>query len=271
MPKETITAEIGQYSFSVTTDDRVLSAHLRQEFNSFLSEKKPYFVIAIIKPHVSAGAIVVESGTEVTVVADNGSVRFYTQAEPELLLGTVETGARRGVFIHRHLETSLEYVMAFVRCVFQLFLSADGGALLHAAGIIKQGRGYLFPGPSGCGKTTITGLLPSATVLSDEFICLRKDNGRFLMFSTPWKNTGQGCGVLSKIFFPKKAQGLRIQKVSRAHAIQEIMPNVLSSFSNEKIYEGILAFLSALTKETPCYELHFSLDSALWQEVEGDS
>ena len=43
-----------------------------------------------------------------------------------------------------------------------------GGALVHAASAVRDGRGYLFFGESGAGKSTLSASTRRATILSDD-------------------------------------------------------------------------------------------------------
>ena len=72
---------------------------------------------------------------------------------------------------------SIPYAIdSVLRIVHTLLLSAEGGFLLHASSVVRNGRAFLFTGPSGAGKTTIVGLAPhDVTVLTDEISYVRSD------------------------------------------------------------------------------------------------
>jgi len=58
----------------------------------------------------------------------------------------------------------------------------------HGAGIIKNGRGYIFTGPSGSGKSTICKYsIPDSIVINDELILASKKNGKFHLINCPIK------------------------------------------------------------------------------------
>ncbi len=58
-----------------------------------------------------------------------------------------------------------------LRIVHSLILSTQGGFLLHASSVIRNGRAFLFTGPSGAGKSTIVGLAPDDVVVLTDEIC----------------------------------------------------------------------------------------------------
>ncbi|MGD8465763.1 MAG: hypothetical protein PVI09_18025 [Anaerolineae bacterium] len=66
-------------------------------------------------------------------------------------------------------------------------LSEYGGLMVHACGVDDGGKGYLFAGKSTHGKSTMAGLWQdSAQILSDERIVIRRHDGQFWIYGTPW-------------------------------------------------------------------------------------
>ncbi|MBV8203288.1 MAG: hypothetical protein JOZ15_21960 [Acidobacteria bacterium] len=89
---------------------------------------------------------------------------FTAQPGPHGALWTCEDGGERfpGVFEN------------FLRVLVAYRLLDLGGAVLHCAGVVKQGAAYLFLGRSGAGKTTVArlSLAQGAEVLSDDLNAL---------------------------------------------------------------------------------------------------
>lgn len=69
-------------------------------------------------------------------------------------------------------------------------LLSFNGCFLHASAVAYQNRAYLFSADSGVGKSTHTALwlknFPGAYILNDDKPALRKMDGRFFVFGTPW-------------------------------------------------------------------------------------
>ena len=74
-----------------------------------------------------------------------------------------------------------------------LILADRDGCILHAAGLVRRGRGVAFVGRSGAGKTTLMRLLDDRTDLarlSDDRVVIRIVNGVPRVFGTPWAGEG---------------------------------------------------------------------------------
>src|SRR5207247_1225576 len=66
----------------------------------------------------------------------------------------------------------------FLRILTASHILESGGFLLHASGVVRAGRAYVFFGPSGSGKTTVTHLSPGDQVLSDDLTLVVRTRGR---------------------------------------------------------------------------------------------
>jgi hypothetical protein len=107
-----------------------------------------------------------------------------------------------------HLETQLHASAfdVFLRIFFSFLLLGEEGFLIHAAGLEKNGRGYLFTGPSDSGKTTVARTARGVRVLNDELVAVKKVSGGYRVFSTPFKGdfTGRIAAIdapLERLFF----------------------------------------------------------------------
>jgi hypothetical protein len=58
--------------------------------------------------------------------------------------------------------------------------------MIHSSAAIRHGKAAFFLVKGRGGKTTVASQAPLATVLGDDQIILRKQNGKFLAYSTPW-------------------------------------------------------------------------------------
>lgn len=169
---------------------------------------------------------------------------------------------------HTILTTPLSYPLD--QLLLMYILSGRGGALLHAAGLAIDGRGYIFPGRSGAGKSTLSRIFlqrDGAEMLSDDRMIVRKTDGKLKAFGTPWAGDAgiaENKGVmLNGIFFIRHAETNRIQGLTAKEAFERLMPITSIPWYDEKALQNIFAFCEDMVLNVPAYELHFRPDNKM--------
>ncbi|MCK4244330.1 MAG: hypothetical protein KAX20_01750 [Candidatus Omnitrophica bacterium] len=149
-------------------------------------------------------------------------------------------------------------------------LSQGKGFLIHSCGIESDGEGMLFAGSSRAGKSTIAKLAinkEKVKVLNDDRIITRKDNGKFLIYGTPWsgkvKVVSPGGIPLKKIFFIKHSKENKIIPIKGTEAISKLLVYSFLPFWDKKGMEFTVKFCAELAQKVPCYELGFIPDERL--------
>ncbi len=143
-------------------------------------------------------------------------------------------------------------------------LARKEGALLHGAGININGRGLIFPGKSGAGKSTLSRQFVSRNdleVLSDDRIAIRKLNGEFRAFGTPWPGE-EGIArnksmPLSGVLFLYHGESNRITEISPREALNKLLPVISIPWFDPEIMQKILLFCEDLVSRVAAFELHF--------------
>lgn len=115
--------------------------------------------------------------------------------------------------------------------LFLRLLAAEGGAELHACGVVTpSGQGLLFAGQSGDGKTTTARLwaaLPGVEVLSDDRIVVRCEAGRWWMYGTPWHGEAELASTarapLTAVFLLAHGASNRLEPLSQAQAVSMLL------------------------------------------------
>jgi hypothetical protein len=144
------------------------------------------------------------------------------------------------------------------------YLAQREGALIHAAGLCFNDKGYIFPGKSGAGKSTISRHLAGINdyeFISDDRIVLRKINKTFKVFGTPWPGEA-GIAVnksvdLAGIFFLSQASFNRIEEIKPQQAMERLFPVVSIPWYDKEVMLKILDFCEDLVSNVTAYELHF--------------
>lgn len=174
-----------------------------------------------------------------------------------VLLNRAALSADRPVF---PLEYPLDELMMMHR------LALGEGVEVHALGLADQdGSGYLFLGHSGAGKSTTARLWmaqPGVTLLSDDRIILRKHDGKFWMYGTPWHGdagvASPGRAPVSAIFLLEHAPENKLLPLHPAKAAAELFARAFVPHYLQSGIEFSLGFLDQITRSVPCSILRFT-------------
>lgn len=164
----------------------------------------------------------------------------------------------------KFLRNPFTYPMDQILLIYAL--AEKQGALIHASGVNYHGRGYMFCGKSGAGKSTISRKfgLHGLEVLSDDRIAVRKINGAFRMFGTPWSGE---AGIaknkslpLNGIYFIRHGNENSVKNISGAEAAERLMPVTSIPWYDKRAVNRILTFVEELVSACPAYDLYFRPD-----------
>ena len=152
--------------------------------------------------------------------------------------------------------------------------------LVHACGILRNGRAMVFTGPSEIGKTTVARLMGNAhgEVFSDEMLLMSHpgSNGNGVYIQNvpilgeflPGRNFS---APLSCILLLKQNHRTAYNYLDKAEAYlrfirQIIAPSCVGNYDKKTAYSLMADFSSAIVRSIPVYELEFNLDKgSLWK------
>lgn len=144
-------------------------------------------------------------------------------------------------------------------------LSRRGGVLVHACGVVVNGRGLLFTGHSQAGKTTTARLwenVSGAVVLSDDRIVLRlEEDGRYWMFGTPWHGDAALSvaerAPLAAVFVLEHGDRNAFVDLSKVEAVSSLLARSFLPFHDPSAMDSTLALLEELVDAVPCRRYPF--------------
>lgn len=163
---------------------------------------------------------------------------------------------------------------SFLRICYSELAIAMDGLLIHSAGLMKDGNGYLFFGVSETGKSTICTLSKDfATVLNDELTILRRLNNNYTIFGTPFspKNLeyiANKKGPLRAILLPIKDKKTYIGKIKPVSFLLKFLSSVLYFGKEKQMLEKILNISEDIIYNVPYYKMHFRKDTSFWECIE---
>lgn len=144
------------------------------------------------------------------------------------------------------------------------------GFLLHAATVIRDGRAYVFTGRSGAGKSTVASLSPQGSVLTDEISLLRRENGIWRAYGTPFWGDFKAAGLNSSapvagIFRLLQSPENRVAALRPMAILRTLLPNVLFFSAQAESTRALLEILSRAATEIPGYNLSFRKNPTFWE------
>lgn len=270
---------VAEIVFGVESERESTSALLNEDYRPFLTSAEPDVLLTVSESALPAlfpleSHRVFDAWDKWGLYGIDGQKVLVqrhpiSSAIPDRII-IIDSEFRRGeLFIrspgpsHLGLPHPLDYPLGQVLMVW--LLAQGRGLMVHACGVSDNGRGYVLAGNSGHGKTTLAEIWQSeARILNDDRIILRKKDGRFWMYGTPWRGANRSVspqGVpVEKIFFPKHAVNNGAKRVVGAQAASMILTRCFPPVWDAEGMAYTLDFLSELTSQVPCYELAFSPD-----------
>lgn len=153
--------------------------------------------------------------------------------------------------------------------VFARKLLEHDGSYLHASAVVLEGKAYLFSAPSGTGKSTHTEKwcrLFGATYLNDDKPALRRVNGSWIAYGTPWSGKNDLSspeGVpLGGIAFVRRGEENSIRRLTVSQALPLFMSQSLWRLSTPEAMDQQLLLADAILQQIPVWELTCRNDDA---------
>ena len=158
------------------------------------------------------------------------------------------------------------------------YLSWAKGIILHACSIERRGKGYLFAGESGAGKSTLSSLWDQrkgVEVLSDDRTIVRKQDGQFRIYGTPWHGDapfGSPRSVrLEGIFFLGHGNKNAVRELNGAGAMLAFLKCSFPPYWDAPGMEAAMEIFEELANRVSCYALSFKPDHSAIDFLEGIS
>ncbi|MBA7605097.1 hypothetical protein ES703_12226 [subsurface metagenome] len=256
--------EVANIVTSLELDDSFLLQQLRETFSEFESNKLAGINIKInlvdnLKAQKSSPLGLSFSGEEVIIKADE----FFGRTDLSRGRGEID-------ILPSYARESLAN---FLRIIYNILITKEGGLVLHACGIVKDNKTYIFFGPSQSGKSTVAHLSTNCTTLSDDLIVIKRVNGSCKVFGTPYwdrlkEDQGKnGVFEIAGLFKLVKDNKTYLKRLSYSQGLAEVftLPGIPKELQP---IDRLLNISSHLIREVPCYELHFLPNKSFWRIIE---
>jgi hypothetical protein len=273
---ENFTIRIGDIGIAFDGELRIRPADINSAYRPFISANKPDIQLRMHlgDPQTKVGEKIFESSPIWTL---------YRQGEDSIIkLFEQMNGLKRILCIPRNFTTADLYFTEpdgsfndpFFGPIIELlmlnYLTRVGSIIVHACGIDYRGKGILFVGESGAGKSTLTKIFnqkPGVEILSDDRIVIRKKNGCYWMYGTPWHGDAKFASPvklkLEKIFFIRHGQTNLVKAVGGTQPVLQFLKASFPPYWDKKGMQFAMEFFNALAAAVPCRELSFVPDSKI--------
>lgn len=162
-----------------------------------------------------------------------------------------------------------------VRFLVALLAAEDGGFAMHAAGVMHEGRAYLFAGPSGSGKTTVTRLARPAVSLGDDFAAVLPDAGAgWVAPGMPFDNAERAAPEPERGPFPvagiwrlDKSDETAVERPPDALAAASLLACVAMPWAMPERAGALLDHVGRFVAGGGFATLRFTRDAALWTHL----
>jgi|GEM_PF-2256907 len=141
----------------------------------------------------------------------------------------------------------LQFQMILREALIDL-LAKNRGFVSHGSAVEKDKVAFIFTGKNRAGKSTAMRLLyPKLTALADDTVIIKKENGRYFLYQTPfiekndWIYKTNKKYLIESVFFLKKSHNFRTEKIKNKEKILKMMINQF--WSSEKNYKKQIKYL----------------------------
>lgn len=119
----------------------------------------------------------------------------------------------------KELQNSISY--NGMERMFRVFLPKFDAFMVHSSAVIRKNKVAFFLAPDEGGKTSVARQVPQTTVLGDDQVILRKQNGGLFAHSTPWGKIINDpiSAPLGAFFILEKAKHFELTELKPIHAI----------------------------------------------------
>jgi len=195
-----------------------------------------------------------------------------------LIRGRYDPATGTGELHVKTILTNGQMTRVFEQILYQAFHSARRRAgydacLVHSAGVVAAGEGYLFVGPSEAGKTTIANLSSDHLVLNDEMNLVEFHADGLRLVGTPFNGHFRakepGAAPLRALLLLDKGRAHALHSVgvgeaAGAVATQIAPPVGLDETAGDETPQSMIDCGTRIVTSTTVRRLTFTPDAGFW-------
>ncbi len=154
--------------------------------------------------------------------------------------------------------------------ICQKVLESYQGFFFHSSCLMLDGQAYVFSAKSGTGKSTHTALWRKhfgsrVTMINDDKPIIRKTNGKFFVYGTPWmgkSNIGNNVSApIKAVYILRRGSENKAVRIKPGDVFKEILEATVIPTEKAAMSE-LLALLDEFFSETPLFLLTCNTDDS---------
>jgi len=164
----------------------------------------------------------------------------------------------------------------FFRLLFGLLAPRHDALLLHACGVITEGRSHVFAGQSGAGKSTLASLAEHRPLLSDEHVIVRAVDGEWIASSTPFWGSYEKPGTarsapLARLWSLKHWPTSSVRPLDQFATLRIAIENSVLPSPELEIKRAVFDVAVALAGDISSAELRFTPTHHVWEQIDASA
>lgn len=268
---DSITISIADIPITLTLDDcdAKKRAWIVERYADFTVPEQSALVTVRVRVEPGAAYIPINIAPtwQIRTALRNGRIEFESYYES----GWVDRASGQGELVMREQGDPEN----FLRVLYAWLCVEQGGLLIHAAGVISHGRGFLFYGHSESGKTTVSRFSLDRTVLSDDIVIVKKVDGIYRIYGVPFRGDmpeaprTNASAELVGLCILVKAPEHRLEPLDApiaAGRLASCVPFVMTQPDN---VARVMDICADLARSVPPRALYFKRDSEFWRLLDG--
>ncbi|MBN1426534.1 hypothetical protein JXA88_18455 [Candidatus Fermentibacteria bacterium] len=258
-----LTLEIGGLSTTIVVPEEPIAEVLLDRYAAFLIPETTDE--SIIRVELLTGSL--EQGYRAPTIVSDGDTITVTRHDLSA------TSRNRGKTWHARMIANEYTFDSCLRVLYTLRLLEHEGFLVHASAQLRNGIGCIFTGKSEAGKSTISRLGTDNLVLCDELPMVRKVNGGYRVWGTPfWGEFGKGTitasGDVKTVFFLNKAPFNRSTPLSSAKALPRLLQTTLFFSRDRTMVDAAMQRCMDFLDHVSAFDLYFRPEPGVWEAVD---
>jgi len=273
---ENLAIRIADIGIAFDGEPRIKCDEIQPAYRPFISSNKPdvHLRMHLDAPQIEVGEKIFESSPIWTLYREGENFIIKLFEKMNGLKRTLRISKDFTVADLYFTEPNGSFNNPFFGPIIELlmvnYLAQIDSMIVHACGVDCKGKGILFVGESGVGKSTLTKIWnqgAGAEILSDDRIIVRKKNGQFWIYGTPWHGDAKFASPsklkLEKIFFIRHGQKNSIKTLGGTLPVLQFLKASFPPFWDKKCMQFAMEFFNNLATAVPCRELSFVPDSKI--------